>query len=186
MNAARCDHQAGINGATDNTSKWIPCSFIEPIQKLIKSSFNHIGRGTIIKPNVCRGISECVWMIEWLAQQKPWLCVECDNEYLTMGQIHGWYFQIEWQQIIVMQIPISMPTWERQKWLNYSSRLPSGWLLCFLRFSWSINKISNLLRRKTKRSELESFHPIIQLSHIHTHTTIEYKWNTNIVHFFFS
>lgn len=50
MDTARCDHQTWVNSATNNTSKWIPCSFIEPIQELIKTTLNHIRRCTIVKP----------------------------------------------------------------------------------------------------------------------------------------
>lgn len=50
MNATRCNHETWINSTANNTTKWIPGSFVKPIQKLIKSTFDHICGCTIIEP----------------------------------------------------------------------------------------------------------------------------------------
>lgn len=50
MNGAGRNHQAGINGAADDTSQRIPSAFVEPIQKRIKSILDHVMSRSIIEP----------------------------------------------------------------------------------------------------------------------------------------
>lgn len=44
------DHQSWIDRTTDNSAKWIPCSFVKPVQKIIKTMFDHICCCTVIEP----------------------------------------------------------------------------------------------------------------------------------------
>lgn len=43
-------HQAGVNGAPDDPPQRVPSPLVEPIQEVVETMFDHIGRGAIIKP----------------------------------------------------------------------------------------------------------------------------------------
>lgn len=80
MDATRCYHQPWIYSATDNTAKWIPGPFIEPVQKLIESTFHHVRRSPVIEPKIKQKIDFKlnVWPFEVIF-----------DDSLTMDQIHG-------------------------------------------------------------------------------------------------
>lgn len=124
MDAARCDHETRINSTAHDAPKWIPCSFIEPIQKLIETTLNHVGGGTVIEPRCYQyhdddDEEEEETVVKYLfvdlrahvssiGINHNWKLVERREIQLTMDRIREWYFQTEWQQINVMQNRISM------------------------------------------------------------------------------
>ena len=111
VDATRCNHKTWINSATNDTPQWIPCSFIEPIQKIIETMLYHISRGTIIEPKRRKKKQ-----IEKKAKQSAYTLV-------TMDQIHELCSRILLQQTNVMKILKSMPITEQQMLSSYCIRL---------------------------------------------------------------
>lgn len=50
MYGTRRDHQSWIDCATHNPPQWIPCSLVEPVQKVIEPMLDHICGCTVVKP----------------------------------------------------------------------------------------------------------------------------------------
>lgn len=50
MDASGCDHETRVNGASNDPPQGVPRSLIEPIQKIVKSMFDHVGRGSVVEP----------------------------------------------------------------------------------------------------------------------------------------
>lgn len=50
VDATGRDHEARINGATNNTAQWIPGPVVEPIQEIVKATLHHISGRSIIEP----------------------------------------------------------------------------------------------------------------------------------------
>jgi len=44
------DHQSWVDSATDNSAQRIPCSFIEPVQEIIETMFDHVSCCTVVEP----------------------------------------------------------------------------------------------------------------------------------------
>jgi hypothetical protein len=45
-------HQARVNGATDDTAQWVPCTVIKPIQKVVETFRGEVLRGPVVEPGV--------------------------------------------------------------------------------------------------------------------------------------
>lgn len=55
MYTTRSNHQTRINGPSNDSTQRIPSPFIEPIKKIIKPMFDHVGRGSVIEPGKSSG-----------------------------------------------------------------------------------------------------------------------------------
>lgn len=50
MYGTRGNHQSRIDCATNDPAQRVPCSFIKPIEEIIKSMLYHVSRRTVIEP----------------------------------------------------------------------------------------------------------------------------------------
>lgn len=50
MYCARCDHKARVHSTPHDTTQWVPCALVEPVQEIVEAMLHHIGCRTVVEP----------------------------------------------------------------------------------------------------------------------------------------
>ena len=52
VDSTRCEHEARVDGAADDTAQRVPGALVEPVEKVVVAILDHVVSGAVVEPGI--------------------------------------------------------------------------------------------------------------------------------------